>query len=101
MIYRPCQSLAIVPRHPFRGAGGQFPGVALSLDQVVERVGAAQLASMDPAHEQVADLCAVQSAINRAFFRCKTARFSNLSTMLLSSGAPALRRNNVKGFRCR
>ena len=59
------QSLAIVPWHPFRGAGGQFPGVALQLDQIVEGVGATQLAGVDQAHEQIADLCPVQSAIKQ------------------------------------
>jgi hypothetical protein len=29
MIHSPCQSLTIVPRHPFRGAGGQFLSMTL------------------------------------------------------------------------
>ena len=33
------QRLAVVPRHPLRGAGRQFLGVPLQLGQVVERVG--------------------------------------------------------------
>ena len=37
--------------------------MALQFDQVFERVGAAQLAGMDEAHEQVADLCAIQGAV--------------------------------------
>jgi hypothetical protein len=40
--------------------------VALQLDQVVEGVGAAQLAGMDQAHEQIADLRPVQSAIKQS-----------------------------------
>ena len=35
------ESLAIVPWHPLRRAGGQFPGMPLQLDQVVEGVDAA------------------------------------------------------------
>jgi precorrin-6B methylase 2 len=35
MIHSPCQSPTIVPRHPFRGAGGQFLSMTLQLDQVV------------------------------------------------------------------
>ena len=80
------QSLAIVPRHPFRGASGQFPGMALQLDQVGEGVGSTQLAGVDQAHEQVADLSPAQGAVEEGFFRCKTARFNALSAMLLSNG---------------
>jgi hypothetical protein len=40
--------------------------MALLLDQVVEGVGAAKLAGMDQAHEQVTALCAVQSAIKQS-----------------------------------
>jgi hypothetical protein len=47
------QRLAIVPRHPLRGLGRQFLSVALHLGQVVEGVGAAQLTSVNQAHEQV------------------------------------------------
>jgi len=35
------ESLAKVPWHPLRGAQGEFPGMALQLDQVVEGVRAA------------------------------------------------------------
>ena len=59
------ESLAKVPWHPLRGAQGEFPGMALQLDQVVERVDAAQLAGVDQAHEQIADLGAVQRAIKQ------------------------------------
>ena len=75
--------------------------MALQLDQVVEGVGSTQLAGVDQAHEQIADLRPVQGAVEEAFFRCKTARFNALSAMLLSNGVPALRRNNVKGCQCR
>ena len=64
-MHRPCQSLAIAPRHPFRGTGGQFHGVALQLDQVVEGVGATQLAGMDQAHKQITGLRSVESAIEQ------------------------------------
>jgi len=57
------QSLAIVPWHPLHGTGGQFPGVALQLDQVVEGVHATQLAGVDQAHEQIADLRPVQGVV--------------------------------------
>ena len=59
------QSFAIVPRHPFRRPGGQFLGMALQLDQVVERVDAAQLAGVDQAHEQITDLRPVQGAVEQ------------------------------------
>lgn len=42
--------------HPTGGIRRQFDGVVLQLDQVLERVGIAELAGMDQAHEQVAHL---------------------------------------------
>src|SRR5580704_5758041 len=96
-----CQSLAIVPRHPFRGPGGQLPGVALQLDQVVEGVGSTQLAGVDQAHEQIADLRPVQGAVKQGVLAMENGTLQGLSTRLLSSGAPAWRRNNVRGFQCR
>jgi hypothetical protein len=57
------QGVAIIPGLPFLRAGGQFPGMALKFDQVVEGVGTAQLAGVDQAHEQIADLRTVQGAI--------------------------------------
>ena len=60
---RSLESLAVVPRHPRRRVGRQFPGVPLQFGQVVERVGAAQLRGVNQTHEQVADLRAVQGPI--------------------------------------
>ena len=39
--------------------------MALQLDQVVERVDAAQLAGVDQAHEQITDLRPVQGAVEQ------------------------------------
>jgi len=39
--------------------------MALQFDQVVEGVGATQLACVDQDHEQIADLSSVQSAIKQ------------------------------------
>jgi len=36
-----CQRLSVVPRHPLRRPGFQFPCVALQFGQIVERVGGA------------------------------------------------------------
>ena len=60
------QSLAIVPGHPLGGVGRQFPGMLLQLDQVVERVGATQLARVNQAHKQVPDLGPVQGPIKQS-----------------------------------
>ena len=59
------QSFAIVPRHPFRRPGGQFLGMALQLDQVVEGVRATQLAGVDQAHEQIAYVRPIQGAVEQ------------------------------------
>jgi hypothetical protein len=63
--FNPCQRLAVIPRHPFRGPGRHFPGVALQFHQVVKGVGAAQLAGVDQTHEQIAHLRPVQRAIEQ------------------------------------
>jgi hypothetical protein len=55
----------IIPWHPLCGAGGQFLSVAFQFDQVVEGVDAAQLAGVDQAHEQIADLSPVQGAVEQ------------------------------------
>ena len=58
------QRLAVAPGHPIGGVGCQLLGVPLQFDQVVEGVGAAQLAGVDQRHEQIPDLCPVQGAID-------------------------------------
>ena len=45
--------------------------MALDFDQVVEGVGAAQLAGMDQAHEQIADLRTVKGAIKQGILTVK------------------------------
>jgi len=49
----------VVPRHPVGGGGGQLARVLLQFGEVVERIGAVELAGVDEAHEQVADAGAV------------------------------------------
>ena len=62
---------ALVPRHPLRRAGRQFLSVALQLGQIVEGVGAAQLTSVNQAHEQVAHLRPVQRPIEQGILPVK------------------------------
>src|SRR5262249_36953653 len=50
------QRVAVVPRHPTLGARRKRVGVLLQFGQVVERVGLVQLAGIDQAHEQIADM---------------------------------------------
>ena len=59
------QRVAIIPGHPDSGMHRQFCGVPLQLDQIFKRVGIAQLAGMDQAHEQIADRGPVQRAIEQ------------------------------------
>ena len=59
------QRVAIVPGHPAGRIRRQFGCVPLQLDQVLERVGIAQLAGMDQAHEQIADRGPIQRAIEQ------------------------------------
>src|ERR1022692_3413136 len=51
----PRQRRTVVPGHPLRGSLLQFLRVPLQLVQIVERIGAIQLAGVDQAHEQIAD----------------------------------------------
>ena len=60
---QPRQSSAIVPGHPLRWMPLQFLGVPLQLGQIVEWIGAIQLARVDQTHEQVTDPGAVQRLI--------------------------------------
>src|SRR6516164_11322276 len=50
------QRVAVVPWHPELGARRKRVGVQLQLRQVVERVRLVQLARVDQAHEQIANL---------------------------------------------
>lgn len=54
------QWLPIVPRHPGGRLRCQLPDVPLQLDQVIKRIGGAQLAGVDQAHQHVAHLRTVQ-----------------------------------------
>ena|SRR5215469_12282284 len=56
----------LIPRHPRSGIRQEFGGTALHLTEVVERIGRAQLAGVDQAHEQVAHFGAVQRAIEQS-----------------------------------
>ena len=50
------EGIAIVPGHPVRLLLGHRAGVLLQSDQIAERRNAVQLASVDQAHEQVANV---------------------------------------------
>jgi hypothetical protein len=81
------QRAASVDEYVSHGQGGQFLGMALQPDQIVEGVDATQLAGVDQAHEQITDLRPVQGAERTEFLRCRTIRINALSAKLLSSGA--------------
>ncbi len=94
------QGLPVVPRHPGRRIPGQFGGVVLQFGEVMEGIGLVQFASMDQAHVEIAHVGTVLGFINRLFLRCKMAFFKARSQILLSRGAPALRKNKVSGSQC-
>jgi len=93
--------LLVVPRHPLRWAGCQFLGVALQLDQVVEGIGTAQLTGVNQTHEQVAYLRSVQRPIEQSILSVKNGPLQCPFDELLSSGAPAFRKNKVSACQCR
>jgi hypothetical protein len=55
--------LVVIPGHPQRRVGRQFPMMPQKVGQVVERVNIAKLAGVNQAHEQIAHLGSVQSSI--------------------------------------
>src|ERR1043166_6300616 len=63
--------LAVVPRHPLGGLSRQFLSVPLQLGKIVERVGAAQLAGGNQAHEQGAHLRPVQGSVEQCVLPVK------------------------------
>jgi len=54
--------------------------MSLQFREVVEGIHAIQLASVDQAHIQIANLCTIQRFIEERVFRCKMAFFNALST---------------------
>src|SRR5215469_8804403 len=60
--------VAVIPRHPDRRLLGHMAGVLLQGDPIAERGNAVQLASVDQAHEQVADLGAVLRSEKECIF---------------------------------
>ena len=101
ILQRVCQRLAVVPRHPLRWVGRQFLGVPLQLGQIVERVGAAQLAGVDQAHEQVADLRPVQGPIEQGVLAVQNRPLQCSFDQIVIQRRPASRRNSVSAFQCR
>ena len=61
----PRQRRTVVPGHPLRRRLLQFFRVPLQLVQIVERIGAIQLAGVDQAHEQIADTGSISSLIKQ------------------------------------
>ena len=53
----------VIPRHPGVGLLRQFRGVSLQLGKIIERIGAAQLASMNQTPEQVTHLSPLHGLI--------------------------------------
>ena len=50
-------SFPVVPRHPVLRLRGQFARVAFKLREIIERIGSAQLAGVDQAHEGLDPPC--------------------------------------------
>jgi len=65
------QGVAIIPGHPLRRTLLQFRGVPQQFGQIVERIGAVELARMNQAHEQITDPGAVQCLIEERVLACR------------------------------
>jgi len=59
----PRQRIAVVPGHPLRRTLLKFRSVPQQFGEIVERIGAVELARMNQAHEQITDSGAVQCLI--------------------------------------
>ena len=53
------ERFTVVPGHPVRWIRGELFGVSLELVHVIERVGPAELAGVDEAHEEIPGVGAV------------------------------------------
>jgi hypothetical protein len=58
----------IVPGHPSRGIRGEFGGMALQGDQILERGGIIELGGVDQTHEHVTDVGAGEGSIEQGIF---------------------------------
>jgi hypothetical protein len=62
---RPRQGRTIVPGHPIRPCLLQLLRAPLEVVQVVERIGAIQLAGVNQTHEQIADPSSIASLVKQ------------------------------------
>src|SRR5438046_8342094 len=65
------EGVSIVPGHPLCRASEQLSAMFLQLGQVVESVGAAELAGVDETHEQIAHAGAVLGLIEHSVLSLK------------------------------
>ena len=57
--------LPVIPGHPALGIPAQFARVPFEFGHVIERVGPAELARVDQAHEDVADVGAILGLVEQ------------------------------------
>jgi hypothetical protein len=74
--------------------------MALDFDQVVEGVGAAQLAGMDQAHEQIPDLRTVQGAIVQCVLAVQTRSLQSPFYEVIVQWGPGLAQEQGSGCQC-
>lgn len=72
------QRLAEVPGHPLRRIGHHFGDVPLQFGEVVERVGAIEITSVDQAHEEIAHLGAIERAVKQCILAMEHRAFQHL-----------------------
>lgn len=69
------QRLAIAPRHPLSRTGRELSRMSLQFRQILERIGAAQLAGLYQTHEQIAHLRPMQCAIEQSVLSVQNGPF--------------------------
>ena len=94
------ERLAHFDRQPTLWVRSQLIGVAFKFSQVVERIGPTELAGVDEAHKYVANTGTVFGLVEHGVLAMKDGLLSARSQILLSSGAPGLRRKSVSFSQC-
>ena len=77
------QRVAIVPGHPVRGLEGKFLCMSEQFREIADGIGAIQLAGVDQAHIQVADLSTLQGLIEETVFPVQNRFFQTRLVMLI------------------
>ena len=91
----------IVPGHPVLRTGSQGRGVSLEFGQVVERIGAAELAGIDQTHEGIADEGTVFGLVEHGVLAMENGLLQGPFADVVVQRSPGLVKEERQLFQCR